>query len=134
MLVKKKRDYRENKTQAAYLEWLSFAHPTAFVQVVKIDNEGAGNRAAAIKCGLHVGASDLFHAYPTLEYYGLWMEIKPDGWKLVPSKRDHHERQMYFGSKMVCQGYDFKFCVGVDECIAGFKDYLKGIKQTVFPK
>jgi hypothetical protein len=124
--IKKKREYRENKTQKAYLEWLALQHRPIFENTLKIDNEGTTNRAEAIRCGLHVGASDLFHAWPTLKYYGLWMEIKPEGWKLTKSKQEHHERQIAFGAKMMKRGYHFAFCVGVDECIAAMKEYLKG--------
>jgi hypothetical protein len=99
-------------------------YPAAYGHVIKLDNEGTTNRANAISLGLHLGASDYFIACPTLKYYGLWLEVKPEGWKLTPSKKPHHDRQMAFGEKMKAKGYQFAFCVGVDECIQAAKDYF----------
>ncbi len=78
--------------------------------------------------GLHKGASDLFIAWVTEHYPGCWIEIKPDGWKGPHGKKAkiHHENQMNFIAKMKKQGYFAQMCVGVDECIAAIKTFLKG--------
>lgn len=122
-MLKKKRVYHENKTCRAWLEWLALQYPNARNHVIKIDNEGL-NRANAVSLGLYPGASDYFIAVPTLEWYGMWLEIKPEGWKLAPSKKPHHERQMAFGEAMKKKGYQFAFCVGIDECISATTIYL----------
>lgn len=125
MLETKKRSNPESKTCKAWLQWLKLQYPVAHGLVVKIDNEGSSNRAEAVRSGLHVGASDYLIALPTPEFAGLWLEAKPEGWKLTPSKLRHHERQMIFGRKMIHVGYQFKFCVGVDELIKASIEYLK---------
>ena len=124
MLVKKKRNYIENKTCKAWLHWLSLQYPHVYKHVIKIDNEGQSNRAEAVACGLHVGASDYFIALPIKHYSGLWIEAKPDGWKLTKSKQAHHDRQMEFGRKMLQAGYEFKFCIGIDALIAAVNEYM----------
>ncbi len=74
--------------------------------------------------GLHVGASDYFIFFPTLKHYGMFHEIKPDGWKLNKSNKAHYDRQMLFGEKVVRAGYAFYFSVGIDQCIASTMDYM----------
>lgn len=121
----KKRNYAEDKTCRAWLEWLGWQYPIVRDHVIKIDNEGASNRAKAVSLGLHPKASDYFIAWPTIEYMGLWLEVKPDGWKPnSKAKREHMEGQLAFGEKMKARGYQFAFCIGVDECIQATKDYL----------
>lgn len=126
-MLKKKRNYAENKTCRAWLQWLALQYPSAYCHTIKIDNEGLTNRANAVSLGLHIGASDYFIACPTLKYYGLWLEVKPKGWKLTPSKKAHYERQMAFGEKMKQKGYQFAFCVGLDECIKATKEYFNSV-------
>jgi len=123
-LAKTKRKSPEADTCRAWLKWLKLQFPDVYSQVIKIDNEGVSHRANAVSLGLHVGASDYFLAWPTIEYYGCWLEIKPDGWKLNKSKQEHHDRQMAFGEKMRQVGYAFYFCVGIDEMMQATKDYL----------
>jgi len=82
--------------------------------------------------GLHKGASDLFIAWPTLKYYGLWLEIKPDGWKGPSGKKQklHVENQLNFIAKMNLKGYFAKMVVGVDQALDAIKLYLKGGECT----
>lgn len=127
MPVKPKRNYIEDKTCRAWLEWLSYQYPAVREHVIKIDNEGNANRAIAVSLGLHPGASDYFISWPTLEFYGLWLEVKPEGWKPnSKAKLEHMARQLAFGEKMLKRGYKFAFCVGIDECIEATKQYLEG--------
>ena len=122
---KKKRQNPEDKTCLAWLEWLTYQYPPVRNHVIKIDNEGMTNRAKAVSLGLHLKASDYFIAWPTLQFYGFWLEVKPDGWKPnSKAKREHMEGQQAFGLKMLNKGYQFSFCVGVDECINATTLYL----------
>ncbi len=124
-MLKKKRNMVENKTCRAWLEWLALQYPYAREYVIKIDNEGASNRALAVSLGLHPKASDYLLAWPTLSHYGFWLEVKPDGWKPnSTAKREHMEGQIAFGEKMKKKGYQFAFCVGIDECINATTIYL----------
>lgn len=107
-------------------------HPTIYKHLVKIDNEGkrtVGMHMLSKRMGLHVGASDLFLGFPTKKYPGLWMEIKPDGWKPPTGKKAkmHIDNQKHFLEKMAAVGYFTCFIVGVDEGINAFKTYLKDL-------
>lgn len=115
---------RENKTCKAWLQWLALQHPIAYSLTIKIDNEGLTNRASAVSLGLHIGASDYFIALPTLKFYGLFLEVKADGWKPSQSSKTHIAKQLAFGEKMKARGYAFAFCVGVDECINATNEYF----------
>lgn len=114
----------ESDTCRNWLKWLELQYPAVYTHVIKIANEGMTNRANAVSLGLHVGASDYFIAWPTLQHYGCWIEVKPDGWKLTKSKLAHHENQIEFGAKMKRKGYAFYFCVGLDDLIQCTQDYL----------
>ena len=125
-MLKKSRNYIEDKTCKAWLEWLSWQHPLVRSLVIKIDNESSTSRARAISLGLHPKASDYFIALPIGSYAGLWLEVKPDGWKPnSKAKRDHADGQKAFGEKMRSVGYQFAFCIGVDECIEATRNYLQ---------
>ncbi len=121
----------EQKTHLAIVEWLRKQHPMVAEHIVKIDNEGkrsVGGHILAIRMGLHKGASDLFIAWPTLKYYGLWLEIKPDQWKGPQGKKAklHHAEQAAFIEKMKARGYHGDFAIGVDEGMQKIQGYLKG--------
>lgn len=112
------------------LDYIRLQYPSVFPYVIKIPNEG---RRTAIGThimkmeGLHVGASDLFIAWPRVPYCGFWLEIKKDGYTFPASDKKHVERQMEFINQMLNIGYYAKMCVGIDECIAAVDWYL-GIK------
>lgn len=119
----------EQKTTLAICEWMKLQHPLVFQHLVKIQNEGkhtVGGFMLALRMGLHQGASDLFIAWPTSKYPGLWMEIKPDKWKGPFGKKQlkHHESQMEFINKMNARGYFAKMIIGTDEGIDLIKFYL----------
>lgn len=82
----------------------------------------------AKRMGLHKGASDLFIAWPTSRYYGLWLEIKPDKWKGAQGKKMklHLDDQLNFISRMNLVGYFAKLVVGVDEAMETINGYVKG--------
>ena len=121
--------YPESIVQKNGLKWLGYAHPQVRKCVIKIDNEGKrtpqGHQLAAA-LGLHVGASDLFVAYPCHGKHGLWAEVKKLGFKVVPSNEFKFKQQMDFIYKMREQGYAAEMCVGYDQLIKAFQDYLDG--------
>lgn len=119
-----KQRISESKTCRMWLQWMALQHPAVYNHVIKIDNEGLSNRANAVSLGLHVGASDYFIAWPTMKYYGCWIEAKPEHWRSVGSNATHTDRQMRFGEKMKARGYAFYFCVGLDEMMRATNDYL----------
>ena len=119
--------FPESEVQVAALEWLGLSHPVARNAIIKISNEGkrsAAGHSLAARLGMYVGASDLLLAWPNLSYAGLFLEVKPMGWKATPSKMLHHQRQLDFIEHMKSLGYHGEVGVGVDECIRIFKEYL----------
>jgi hypothetical protein len=125
------RKQLENSAIKAALKWFQLQYPRAFDLVVKIDNEGTSNRAQAVACGLHVGASDLLIALPLHGYGGLWLEAKRDHWKLTKSQIPHVTRQWDFIDKMRSVGYAGEFCIGVDELIIALREYMKNGRINV---
>lgn len=75
---------------------------------------------------MHKGASDWFIAYPSNGYYGLWIEIKPEGWSGPKGQlqQEHHQRQINFIKRMRAQGYAAEMCVGLDQIIKTVTEYL----------
>lgn len=130
----------EQNTQIAILEWCAIQYPNLREVAIKIDNEGKRKVIVrngktipvglflAKKMGLMPRASDLFYPYPTPRYFGLWMEVKPDGWK-GPSGKAEKERvegQLKFISNMIDKGYYGEMVVGVDQGIDLIKRYMQG--------
>jgi len=130
-VIKKKKGkglFPETKVQLAIVKYIKLKYPHAAKFIIKIDNEGkrtVQGHELAKRCGLHIGASDLFIAKPTLEYYGLWLEIKKDGWKMVPSNQKHTEKQLSFIDRMNSVGYKADIGVGIDECMKIVDEYFK---------
>lgn len=117
----------ESKVQIATLNWLQLYHPEAHAHVVKIDNEGKRTpygHQLAIAQGLHIGAADIFLAWTTTRYAGLWLEVKREKWKMIPSNQEHTERQFAFLNKMIKRGYHADMGIGLDACIKIIQDYL----------
>ena len=119
--------FPESEVQISALQWLSVYHPAARKSVIRIANEGkrtaAGHNLAA-RLGMYVGASDLLIAFPNSRYCGLFLEVKPMGWKATPSKILHHQRQLNFIKHMISLGYHGDVGVGMDECIRIMREYL----------
>ena len=119
----------EAQIEASANEWLRLQYAHVHKCLIKIMNEGKRSVAGHIqakKQGLHKGASDLFIAYPSKNYHGLFIEIKKDGY--VPSGKvqlKHYQNQIDFIKHMRSQGYAAEMCVGLDEIIAVINDYLK---------
>jgi hypothetical protein len=126
---RKKKVGPEALVQIALVRWIKLQYPEVGKHLIYIANEGVRSIAGhelAKKMGMHKFASDLFIAYPCNGFHGAWIEIKKDGWKLVPSNKDHHDGQMIFLERMMKAGYFGALCVGIDECIAAINLYLKG--------
>lgn len=106
---------KEYVEQAALVKWLSF-HPKLKNYFLKIDNEGKRTPtqgAHAKRMGLRVGAADLFIAWPTRSYKGLWLEMKRNK-RYTPSEMQKPSwvAQNAFMESMKSVGYDAHFCYG----------------------
>lgn len=129
----------ERQTQIAICDFIRAQWPFLDDYLIKIDNEGARKiierngkkipigHISAKRAGLKPKASDLFIAWPTIEYCGLWMEIKPDGWAGAKGKKEkeHVEGQLKFQAMMRAVGFQTAWCVGVDQGISAMKSYMK---------
>jgi len=106
---------------------MALQHPQARRSVIRIANEGkrtAAGHSLAVALGMYPGASDLFIAWPNGRYAGLFLEVKPPGYRATPSKMLHHQRQLNFIMHMKSLGYHGDVGVGFDECIKIIKEYL----------
>lgn len=118
----------EDKTQMAILDYCKMVYPNLYLTVIKIHNEGQRARSTnriLPRLGMRAGASDLFFAYPTKKYHGLWMEIKKDGWKMTVAQRDHVQRQTNFIDQQNQNGYLARMVIGVDEGIKLLNEYMR---------
>jgi hypothetical protein len=119
----------ETRVQIALIEWIKLQYPITANFIIKIDNEGRRSpmgHSLSIQSGLHIGASDLFIAYPCGGYHGLFLEIKREKWRLTPSQKEHVDRQLAFIDKMKSQGYQGQLGIGLVECMKIVKHYLEG--------
>lgn len=96
--------------------------------LIKLTNEGIrtvlqGHNLKLM--GMLPGASDLFLAYPTQQYHGLWLEIKQNR-KYTPSEmtRPTWLNQEKFLSRMISVGFQGHFCYGYEHGIALIESYL----------
>jgi len=119
----------EDKTQMAILDYCKLVYQRLHECVIKIHNEGQRSRSTnriLPRLGLRAGASDLFFAYPTELYCGLWMEVKKDGWKPTKAQQEHLSRQQAFITQMKSMGYMAEWAIGTDMGIAILDAYMKG--------
>ena len=118
----------EDRTTINILEYCKLAHPRLYSSVIKIHNEGNRSRSTNIllpRLGFRVGASDLFFAFPTASYPGLFMEIKKDGWKFTKAQEEHIKRQQAFIEQMNANVYLAESAIGTDAGIALIEKYMK---------
>jgi hypothetical protein len=110
----------ERQEQECVIDWITKVHPWLRNHTIKIHNEGKCSEFVGKKLnaqGRLAGASDLFIAYPTNNYYGLFIEMKSLTGK--PTKI-----QLEFLKRMAKVGYFTCCCPGADNAIATIKAYL----------
>ncbi len=110
----------EGLEQIAYLQWLQLQYPFVYRCTFHIANERktSPQYGRYLKMlGVKAGVSDLFIAYPSGEYHGMFIEMKSRTGKPSPI-------QIEFLDLMRTQGYYSIICYGADEAIAVTKQYL----------
>lgn len=111
----------ETLIQISALDWLLSQHPDVYRHTFHIANERKCSPAYGKilqKMGVKRGVSDLFIAYPVINYSGCFIEIKaPLG--------NISKEQKAFTELMNSKGYFACFCFGLDEFISTIKWYLK---------
>ena len=112
--------------QAAVIEWIERQHPWLINHTIYI--------MADTKCSLYVGnmlnkmgrrkgRSDLFFAYPTTKFRGLFIEMKTATGRLSKEQKEFLERMNMFG-------YYATAAYGTEEAIAIIKGYLSDTLLT----
>jgi len=128
--VKKFHLKPEDKTQMAILDYCRLRYPELAECVIKIHNEGQRSRSTnkiLPRLGLRPGASDLFFAFPTSKYHGLFIEVKKDGWKPTAAQKEHLARQQDFIDQMKSRGYMAEWGIGTDLGIAIIDAYMRTV-------
>lgn len=111
----------ETQEQIAFINWVALQHPKLLKYMIHIPNQRKCSKiygSLLKKMGLRPGASDLFFAYPTKKYHGLFIEMKTD--KGFPTKL-----QIDFLKTMNEVGYYSVICHGWEEAKLILTSYLK---------
>ena len=120
----------EQRTQVALCSYIERKLPDVTPFVIKIDNEGIRSIAGHVlakRMGLNKGASDLFIAWPTETYHGLFIEVKPEGYKLPNTIKvgSHIYNQIRFQTRMHEKKYCARIICGIDEGIDTIDEYFE---------
>lgn len=127
MAARRRRIFPETAVQIALVDWVKYQHPRIKGAIIKIDNEGkrtVQGHVLARRCGLRKGASDLFIAYPSQKYHGLFIEVKPQKYKVTASNKEHHDYQMQFIDEMNSYGYYAEMCIGYEHGVKILEGYF----------
>jgi hypothetical protein len=107
-LVKRTTEPTEDQEQIALMHWARLT-PICRDYLIHIPNGGSRNVLEAKKfkaMGVKAGVSDLFLAYPSNRYGGLWIELKRKGGKLTEPQRHWLSCMNNLGYKAcVCYGW-----------------------------
>lgn len=110
----------ERQEQECVIDWICKVQPSLRNHTIKIHNEGKCSEFVGAKLnaqGRLTGASDLFFAWPTSSYYGLFIEMKSMTGKPT-------QAQLVFIDRMNRVGYYACVANGADAAINIIKDYL----------
>jgi len=111
----------ESQEQVALMDWLRLQYPEVAKHTIYITNERKQSpRMGALfkRKGLLPGASDLFIAWPSANFHGLFLELKTKVGIVSPTQKE-------FLQRMDAKGYCARVARGADEAIEVIKEYLK---------
>lgn len=94
----------ESAIQSAYLQWLSLQYPKCFKVTFSIPNGGKRDLRFAKRLqreGMRAGIPDLFMAYPSKDYHGLFIEFKKKGGRLSKEQAAKIEEFSNVGYKVI---------------------------------
>lgn len=125
------RRHTESNEQIAAMDWLRAQHPNIAEYTMHIGNERKASYYAGYimkRMGVLKGASDLFMAWPSGGYHGLFIEVKSKIGRPSPMQKAFIER-------MRAVGYKAEFCYGADEVINTMKEYInyQGMSSSSMP-
>jgi hypothetical protein len=118
--------HTESNEQIVAMDWLRLQHPKIAEHTLHIGNERKASYFAGYimkKMGVLKGASDLFMAWPSGGFHGLFIEVKSKIGRPSPE-------QKAFIQRMRDVGYKAEICYGADEVINTMKYYI-GLKRDV---
>lgn len=113
-------DASERQEQLTVMDWMRLQNPWLVNHTIYIMNERRASLHAGKlmnRMGRLAGASDLFIAYPTSKYYGLFLELKTKTGRASP-------KQLEFIERMNKIGFYAVVAHGADEAIDIIKRYL----------
>ncbi len=131
------RRHSESQEQIAAMEWLRLQYPHIAEHTMHIGNERKASYFVGYimkQMGVLKGASDLFMAWPSGGYHGLFIEVKSKTGRPTP-------HQKAFIQRMVDVGYYACICYGAEEVIETMRYYIKlpskdfhqGISSSTIP-
>ena len=119
--------FAESNEQITAMDWLRLQHPDVALHTLHIGNERKSTPyAGAImkRMGILKGASDIFMAWPSKGYHGMFIEVKSKTGRLTPEQKE-------FLKRMGIKGYFVEVCYGAEQIIDTMKYYLQnGISQS----
>jgi hypothetical protein len=122
--------HSESNEQIAAMDWLRAQHPQIALHTLHIGNERKATYYAGYimkRMGVLKGASDLFMAWPSRGFHGLFVEVKSRIGKPTPD-------QTAFIERMNSVGYYACVCYGAEEVIRTITWYLqKGMSESSNP-
>lgn len=123
--------HTESNEQIAAMDWLRAQHPNIALHTLHIGNERKASYYAGYimkRMGVLKGASDLFMAWPSGGFHGLFIEVKSKIGR--PSAE-----QKAFLQRMKEVGYRAEICYGAEEVISTMKEYIayQGISSSSMP-
>jgi hypothetical protein len=120
----------ENQEQRALVKWIRTQRIFDGL-LIKLNNEGKRSEGQGWNLklmGMEPGAFDLFLAYPTKTYHGLWIEVKQNR-KYSPSEmaKSSFSAQLKFGERMISVGFAAHFCYGWEDGKKIIEDYISNL-------
>ena len=112
---------KESEHQKLIWKWAK-RHSICCDFLCAIPNGGTRNIREAVNMkaqGVRAGVSDMFLAYPSHGYAGLWIELKKD------RKSYLSESQITWLERMLQVGYQAQVAYGYEEAIKFIEEYLK---------
>lgn len=115
------RKHKESDEQIAAMDWLRYQHPELIPYTMHIGNERKSSYFAGYimkRMGVLKGASDLFMAWPSGGYHGLFIEVKSLEGKPT-------QEQLDFIDRMNGVGFYATVAYGAEEVIRTVQAYIR---------
>jgi len=119
------RKLTEDDEQAALIQWFDTQYPELKGRLYAIPNGGKRHITTAVRLkrtGSRKGIPDLCLPVPSLDFHGLYIELKIKGGRLTTEQADW----LHFLGE---QGYMAMMCVGFESAKNTINEYLCKVKQ-----